>query len=129
MQAQRLAAAIFLLAALLGCDTYYKLSSTKIRDIIDHPRDYANKEVTVYGTVTGSTSLVFVKFFELQDDTGSIKVVTNRVLPQNGEKIRVTGRMDSIDFGPQRTIVLREQPPPPDGRKSPQSCGGSNGGR
>jgi hypothetical protein len=119
MQAQRLAAAIFLLAALLGCDTYYKLSSTKIRDIIDHPRDYANKEVTVYGTVTGSTSLVFVKFFELQDDTGSIKVVTNRVLPQNGEKIRVTGRMDSIEFGPQRTIVLREQPPPPDGRKSP----------
>jgi hypothetical protein len=41
------------------------------------------------------------------------------VLPQNGEKIRVTGRMDSIEFGPQRTIVLREQPPPADERKSP----------
>lgn len=118
MRAQKLATAVFLLAALLGCDTYYKVTSTKIRDVIDHPRDYASKEVTVYGTVTGSTSLVFVKFFELQDDTGSIKVVTNRVLPQNGEKIRVTGRMDSIEFGPQRTIVLREQPPP-DERKSP----------
>jgi len=110
MRAQRLAATFFLLAALLGCDTYYKLTSTKIRDIIDHPRDYENKDVTVYGTVTGSSSFVFVKFFELQDDTGSIKVVTNRVLPQNGEKIRVKGRMESIEIGPQRTIVLREIP-------------------
>ncbi len=119
MRAKRLAASLFLLAALLGCDTYYKLTATKIRDIIDHPRDYENKDVTVYGTVTGSSSLVFVKFFELQDDTGSIKVVTNRVLPQNGEKIRVKGRMESIEIGPQRTIVLREQPQPSDGRKSP----------
>lgn len=110
MRLRKIAAVFFLLSALAACDTYYKLTSTKIRDIIDHPRDYENKDVTVYGTVVGSSSLVFVKFFELQDDSGSIKVVTNRVLPQDGEKIRVTGRMESIEFGPQRTIVLREIP-------------------
>jgi hypothetical protein len=119
MRVHRLAAVAVLLATLAACDTYYKLTTTKIRDIIDHPRDFENKDVTVYGTVTGSSSFVFVKFFELQDDTGTIKVVTNRVLPQNGEKIRVTGRMDSIEFGPQRTIVLREQPQPSSERPSP----------
>ncbi len=119
MRAQRLFTAVFLFATLVACDTYYKLTTTKIRDIIDHPRDFENKDVTVYGTVIGSSSFVFVKFFELQDDTGTIKVVTNRVLPQNGEKICVTGRMDSIEFGPQRTIVLREQPQPSSERQSP----------
>ncbi|HKA31851.1 MAG TPA: hypothetical protein VKH64_01460 [Candidatus Binatia bacterium] len=119
MRVKRLAAAIFLLTALAACDTYYKLAATKIRDIIDHPRDYENKDVTVYGTVTGSSSLVFVKFFELQDDTGSIKIVTNRVLPQNGEKIRVKGRMESIEFGLQRTIVLREIPNQNESRPPP----------
>jgi hypothetical protein len=32
------------------------------------------------------------------------------VLPQPGEKISVTGRMESIEIGPQRMIVLRENP-------------------
>jgi hypothetical protein len=103
--------AILLVSVLFGCDSFNKLTATKIRDILDHPRDYENKDVTVSGTVTGASSFVFVKFFDLQDDTGSIKVVTNRVLPQTGEKIRVTGRMESIEIGPQRTIVLRERNP------------------
>ncbi len=119
MRVRRLAAAAFLLTALVGCDAYYKLTATKIRDIIDHPRDYENKEVTVYGAVVGSSSLVFVKFFELKDDTGSIKVVTNRVLPQDGERIRVKGRMESIEIGLQRMIVLREIPSRSESRPAP----------
>jgi hypothetical protein len=104
-------AALFVIAlALAGCDAYKKVTATKIRDILDHPRDFENKDVTIYGTVTESSSVIFVKFFEVQDDTGRIKVVTSRVLPQNGEKVQVTGRMQSIEIGPQRTIVLRENP-------------------
>lgn len=106
----RCAALLLIVLAFAGCDAYKKFSATKIRDILDHPRDYENKDVTVYGTVTESSSVIFVKFFELQDDTGRIKVVTNRVLPQNGEKVQVTGRMQSIEIGPARTIVLRENP-------------------
>ena len=107
---RRYAALLVIALALAGCDAYKKVTATKIRDILDHPRDFENKDVTIYGTVTESSSVIFVKFFEVQDDTGRIKVVTNRVLPQNGEKVQVTGRMQSIEIGPQRTIVLRENP-------------------
>jgi len=110
MRSLTIAAALVFSVALFGCDAFNKVSATKVRDILDHPRDYENKDVTVYGTVIGANSMIFVKFFELQDDTGTIKVVTNRVLPQNGEKIRVKGRMESIEIGPQRMIVLREVP-------------------
>ena len=107
---RRYAAVLFIVLAFAGCDAYKKVTATKIRDILDHPRDYENKDVTVYGTVREASSVIFVKFFELEDDTGTIKIVTNRVLPQTGEKIQVTGRMQSIEIGPQRTIVLRENP-------------------
>jgi len=88
-----------------------RCTATKIRDILDHPRDYEKKDVTVYGTVVDASSMIFIKFFELEDGTGRIKVVTTRVLPQTGEKLRVTGRMESIEIGPQRMIVLRETNP------------------
>ena len=100
---------LLVIVALFGCDLTDKFTATKIKNILDHPRDYENKEVTVSGTVTGSTSLLVIKFFEIKDDTGTIKIVTDRVLPQSGEKIRVTGRMESIELGPERLIVLREK--------------------
>lgn len=86
-----------------------KLTATKIKDILEHPRNYENKEVTIYGTVTGAVSLLVLKYFEVQDDTGTIKVMTGRVLPQKGEKLRVTGTLVSIEVGPERWIVLREK--------------------
>ena len=98
-----------IIVGLFGCDLADKFTATKIQNILDHPRDYENKEVTVSGTVTGSTSLLVIKFFEVKDDTGTIKIVTDRVLPQKGEKIRVTGRMESIELGFERVIVLREK--------------------
>jgi len=36
-------------------------------------------------------SLVFIKYSEIQDETGSIKVVTDRILLAKGEKLRVRG--------------------------------------
>lgn len=86
-----------------------KLSATKIKNILDHPRNYENKEVTIYGTVTGAVSLLVVKYFEIQDDTGKMKVMTNRILPQIGEKLRVTGTLVSIEVGPERWLMLREK--------------------
>jgi hypothetical protein len=93
----------------ISCEQFNKLSATKIKDILDRPRDYENKEVTVHGTVTESASILIAKYFVLQDNTGSIKVVTNRVLPKNGEQLSVTGYMESIEIGPERWIVLREK--------------------
>ena len=55
--------------------------------------------------------MLVVKYFVLQDGTGSIKVVTDRVLPKKGEQLSVTGNIQSIEIGPERWIVLREKTP------------------
>lgn len=88
-----------------------KLTATKIKEILDHPRNYEKKEITIYGTVTDVVSLLVVKYFEIEDDTGSIKVTTNRMLPQKGEKLQVKGALVSIEVGPERWLVLREKSP------------------
>lgn len=93
----------------VACEPVNKLTTTKIQDILNHPRDYESKEVTIYGTVTGSASLLVMKFFEIRDDTGTMKVVTDRVLPTQGEKLRVTGYMQAVEIGQQRLIVLQEK--------------------
>ena len=76
---------IFVVFLFSACDPVNRLTATKIKDILDHPRNYENKEVTVYGTVTNAVSLLVVKYFEIQDDTGTIKVVTDKLLPTKGE--------------------------------------------
>ena len=92
----------------VACGVAYSITSTKIKDILDHPRDYENKEVSIYGTVTNTVSLLVIKYYEIQDETGSIKIVTDRLLPSRGEKLRVNGRMAVIEIGTERWVVLRE---------------------
>ena len=91
-----------------GCDVANSLTATKIRDLLNHPRDYENKEVTIYGTVTNAASLLVVKYFEIQDNTGAIKVITDKLLPSKGEKMRVSGRMSVVEVGTERWVALRE---------------------
>lgn len=103
----------------LGCDFAHSLTATKIKDIVNHPRDYADKEISVYGTVTNSVSLLAVKYYEIQDDTGNIKVFTDKLLPNRGEKLKVTGRTVVVEVGSERWVVLRENkeaPPAADRR-------------
>jgi hypothetical protein len=98
--------------ASFGCEAIDRLTATHIKEILDHPRDYEDKEVTVYGTVIDATSLLVVKYFEIQDDTGKIKVVTDRLLPAKGERLKVTGRTGVIEVGSERWVVLRERTKP-----------------
>ncbi len=102
---------IYVASLAFGCDPVNKLTATKIKDILDHPRNYENREVAVYGTVINAVSLLVVKYFEIQDDTGTIKVVTDKLLPTKGEKLKVTGQMTAIEIGTERWIVLREKSP------------------
>jgi len=102
------ALAIGLALLAFGCDAANSLTSTKIRDLLNHPRDYENKEITIYGTVTNGASLLVVKYFEIQDNTGAIKVITDKLLPIKGEKMRVTGRMSVVEVGAERWVALRE---------------------
>ncbi len=100
---------VYLALLTVACEPVNKLTATKIKDILDHPREYENKEVTIYGTVTDAVSLLVFKYFEIEDDTGTIKVVTDKLLPTKGEKLRVTGLMTAIEIGTERWIVLREK--------------------
>ena len=110
MKAKILLLSLFFPLAFLNfaCDAAYSITATKIKDILDHPRDYQSKEITVYGTVTNAVSLVLIKYYEIQDDTGSIKVVTDNLLPARGEKLSVTGRTAVVELGTERWVVLRE---------------------
>jgi hypothetical protein len=109
----RIQVAIFgglLIAAvsLLAVHVSFALTPVKIRDIMNRPRDFEGKDITVNGTVTNAVSLILVKYYELQDDTGSIRVITDKLLPGRGEKLKVIGRMAVVEIGTERWVVLRE---------------------
>ena len=86
------------------------IGSTKIGDIVGHPRDYADKEVTISGEVTEIFSLLVVKYFVVRDGSGEITVVTERPLPAKGERVRVKGTVkEAFSIGPKTALVLVER--------------------
>jgi hypothetical protein len=87
------------------------LMPTKIADIRNNPRQYADKEVTVSGEVTGTFSLVVVKYFTLRDSTGEITIVTRRPLPKEGERLKVRGTVrEAFSIGSESLLVIVEEP-------------------
>jgi aspartyl/asparaginyl-tRNA synthetase len=85
------------------------IGTTKIADIVGHPRDYAGKEVTVSGEVTEIFSLFVVRYFVLRDATGELTVITDRPLPAKGEKIKVKGIVkEAFSIGTKTSLVLVE---------------------
>lgn len=111
MKRKLLCLALVFCGAFVGasCDQFKRLTATNIKDIVDRPRDYENKEVTIYGTVTDAASILVVKYFVLRDSTGSIRVITDRTLPKTGEELSVTGYVETIEIGPERWVVIREK--------------------
>lgn len=80
-----------------------------IKEIVDNPRDYADRTVTIEGEVVGMLSLVVVKYFTVNDGTGSINVITERPLPRKGQRIRVTGKVNEMfSLGTETLLVLVE---------------------
>ena len=97
-----LAAGSLLLSA---CST-----TTSVGDILGNPAAYEGKEVTVSGEVTGRTSLLKWKSYVLKDETGEIRVVTKRPMPQVGAQVQARGTVeDAFSFGSMQMIVLVEE--------------------
>ncbi|SPF37557.1 exported hypothetical protein [Syntrophobacter sp. SbD1] len=95
---------IFLAAACEGIGT------TPIGNILDKPRDYAGKKVTVSGEVTEIFSLFVIKYFVVQDKTGRIAVVSDKPLPRKGNTVRVAGTVrEAFSIGDQQLLVLVEE--------------------
>lgn len=86
--------------------------ATDIRDIVENPRKYADRTVTVRGEVQDTFGLGGIKYFTVSDSTGSLRVSTERPLPKKGERIRVTGQVkEAFSLGTQTSVVLVEEKP------------------
>lgn len=95
-----------LFLAVSSCD---QLSATAIGKIIESPRSYAGKHVTITGEVTECFSLFVVKYFVVRDSTGELAVVTSRPLPKKGERIKVNGTVEeAFSIGDKQLLVLVE---------------------
>lgn len=88
------------------------LGTTPVKKLIEQPRDYEGKTVTVKGEVKEALSLIFAKYFVLDDGTGEIHVTTERPLPKVGQTIRVTGTLEeAFSLGDFSVTVLHERQP------------------
>ncbi len=98
-----------LFSTFVGCD---RLTVTPIAKIIDNPRDYDGRHVTISGEVTDLFSLFVVKCFVLKDSTGELTVVSKRALPKKGNSIKVSGSVQAaFSLGDKQLLVLVEDEP------------------
>jgi hypothetical protein len=96
-----------LILTLTACSALFP---TQIDKILANPRDYADKKVTISGTVTDTFSFLVVKYFTVTDDTGEMTVVSQKPLPEEGSTVKVTGTVkEAFSLGDQRMIVLIER--------------------
>jgi len=103
-------AAGLLVASLLACSGLFPM---KIKTIKDDPRTWDGKVVTVKGKVATSLHLFGLKYYEIDDGTGTIPVVTKGAVPKEGTTVRVTGRVDqAFAIGEKSLVVLVEAGPP-----------------
>lgn len=87
------------------------IGTTAIGSILEKPRDYADKKVTVAGEVTEVFSFFVIKYFVVQDRTGQLTVVSDKALPKKGSTVRVTGTVkEAFSIGDQQLLVLMEEP-------------------
>ncbi len=97
-------ALIVLLAG--ACETF---GTTPIGKILQKPREYADTTVVVSGKVKEIFGLFFIKYFIIEDKTGSIAVVTDKPLPKMGSQIKVRGIVkEAFSLGDQQLLVLIE---------------------
>ena len=92
-----------------GCAALF---ATKIGDIEKAPGRWDGRTVTIAGKVTGTHNLLVVKYYQVDDGTGEIAVVTQGALPKEGEHVRVKGRVEqAFALGSAHVVVIVEQPP------------------
>lgn len=96
---------LFLLLVVAAC-----AARTDIGQILADPRAYEGKNVTIDGEVGNSFSLVVIKYFELNDGTGTLGVVSDKPLPAKGQRLKVTGQIrEAFSLGDRNITVLVEK--------------------
>jgi hypothetical protein len=82
---------------------------TPIRAILDDPRAYDGRGVTITGEVRDATNLLLLKWYRVEDATGAIVVVASGAVPMRGARVRVTGTVrQAFVIGDQSLTVILE---------------------
>jgi hypothetical protein len=80
--------------AMVGCE------QKTINQIKADPGRYANRDVTVVGSVVRSYSVLGKGLYEIDDGTGKLWVVSAKSVPREGAKVAVQGTIrDAYNFG------------------------------
>lgn len=88
------AGAVLCLLALSGCE------QKTVNEIRADPARYADKDVSVIGSVTRSYSVLGRGAYEVDDGTGKLWVVSDKGVPREGAKIAVKGTIrDGFNLG------------------------------
>ena len=97
-------ALVALSAALVGSAA----CATSINSVLADPSRYRDREVKVSGRVADSYSVADRGFYQLQDSSGQLWVVSGRGVPRTGARVSVKGRIrDAFNLG----AVSRGLPP------------------
>lgn len=104
---------LVVLAAILGGGYLYKekVHAVPIGNILEDPRSYFEKVVTVEGEVTERISLVFLKYYKVKDESGEIAVVTKLPMPTVGSEVRVKGMVKEYSIGNKQILAIFEPDP------------------
>ena len=96
--------------AVLEAHGFAGLTIRRIAEVLDDLRRYDGQSVVLKGTVGAPMNLFgVVKYFDLTDDSGTIKVVTERGLPAEGSEVEVTGIVkQAMQVGGVELTVLYE---------------------
>jgi hypothetical protein len=99
-----------LLLVLFAATFLSACTSVRIAQIKSDPTQFRNKTVRVNGTVTNSFGVLSTGFYELEDDTGKIFVISNRGVPSRGAQVRVEGSVFSgaVVGGQSLGVAIRE---------------------
>ncbi len=89
-------------------DIEYSLTTTPISDILDDPRGYQGKSVSVSGRVVSSFNLG-IKYYLLNDGTGEIYVMPTGAVPKENETVKATGIFkQKLKIGHRQISVIEE---------------------
>jgi len=111
MRRSHVIVASLLLFACLAVFLFLHFLPTPIGAVLGNPRQYETGEWSIEGVVSERASMLVVRYFKLRDKTGEITVVTNRTLPNVGERLRVHGCVvQTFAIGDLQGIVFEESP-------------------
>lgn len=97
---------VLILTAVLAAAACTGFGATRIGKILDDPRHYHGRDVTIAGEVVDSLNLLVVKAYTVRDRTGEILVVTKGAVPREGVAVRVEGRVNQAFAIADKSLVV-----------------------